>query len=97
MGQKPTYYVRFDFDPDQADRQKLMSRIRDFGETVLYNMRGEPSFGFDLDVIDAARTGFHFTATSELLAIKAAKRVSALLADANLIAEVTVSDRLKGS
>lgn len=95
MGQKPTCYVKLEFDPHQADRHELMSRVRDFGETVFHDMRGEPRFGFDFDVIDAAWTSFHFTATSEPPAKKAAKRVSTLLADAKLNAKVTVSDRLK--
>lgn len=93
MGQKPTYYVKVDFDPDQADRYELMSRVRDFGETVFHEMRDEPRFGFDFNVIDAAWTSFHFTATSEPLAKTAAKRVVTLLVEANLIAKITVSDR----
>lgn len=97
MGQKPTYYVKLDFDPDKADRYELMSRVRDFGETVFHDMRDEPRFGFDFDVIDAAWTSLHFTATSEQLAKTAAKRVATLLAVANLTAKVTVSDRPKDS
>lgn len=95
MGKKPTYYVKLDFDPDQADRYELMSRVRDFGETVFHDMRDEPRFGFDFELIDAAWTSFHFTATSEPLAKTAAKRVAGLLANANLTAKVTVSDRLQ--
>jgi hypothetical protein len=94
MVQKPTYYIKVKFDRNQADRHALTSRVRDFGETMYRDLRHEPRLEFDFGVIDAAWDRFYFTATSELLARRAASRVVELLPGSNLTAEVTVLDRL---
>jgi hypothetical protein len=90
VSRKPPIKIGVVFDASQATRQDLVHRVENYGEDLWRVFRDEPRVMVSFDAIALDR--FHFTATSSILAKRAAKVAEELLAKHNLIAAVTVSE-----
>ena len=87
---KPSITVSVVFDVSQDAGIFLRSRIPDYGEYLWTAFRDEPRITVSFEIIDAATGRLHFTATSVILAKRAAKVAEQLLLKHNLIGVVTI-------
>jgi len=92
MSKQPPIQIEIVFDASQAARPDLRHRVRNFGEDLWGVFRDQPRVTVSFDVIGNAVDRLHFTATSAILAKRAAKIAGRLLSDHNLIATVAVSE-----
>ena len=92
MSRKPLINIEIVFDASQATRQDLVDRVRNYGEELWRVFRDEPRVMVSFEAIDNALDRFHFTATSSILAKRAAKVAEELLSKHSLTAWVTISE-----
>jgi len=88
---KPEFRIVIQFAKDQDDRFSLMHRVRNLGEDLWRDFRGEPRVIVELEMVDSAWDLLVLKATSATLAESVAERARILLKNGNLTATVTVA------